>query len=157
MPTYWLWEVAPPDLLRQNHGGECPELTVIIIEREVFPPPAPGESAHPGIEPLLRHLGVEAEVLAAEFLRHPRYVVRSRTSERYVPFGDDESGSWLGFQLWRPDFDTILLTRAKAAGASVIQPAKAAGLVFCRRDRISAFRQSYHVRRRNCWRGWREM
>ncbi|MBI3863212.1 MAG: tryptophan 7-halogenase [Planctomycetia bacterium] len=105
-------------------------LTAIIIEREEFPRPAPGESVHPGIQPLLRQLGVETEVLDAGFLRHPGYLVRAAASEQYVPFGEDADGPWLGFQLWRPDFDAILLVRARAVGVSVMQPVTATGLIF---------------------------
>jgi len=98
-------------------------LSVVVVERAAFPRPAPGESAHPGIQPLLRQLGVETEVLAADFIRYPGHAVRYPDGrEEFFPFGSDESGPWLGFQLWRPDFDALLLARAVATGAVVLQP-----------------------------------
>lgn len=101
-------------------------LNVLVVERSAFPRSAPGESAHPGIQPLLHQLGVEAETLAAHFLRFPGHAVRNLDGrEEFFPFGHDESGPWLGFQLWRPEFDAILLRRAIAAGAVVLQPRSA--------------------------------
>ena len=39
-----------------------------------------------------------------------------------MPFGRDEQGAWKGFQLWRPDFDAILLNGANRAGAMIVRP-----------------------------------
>lgn len=100
-------------------------LSVVIIEREAFPRSAPGESVHPGIQPLLKQLGVEDAVLKADFLRYPGHVVRSKGVETYTAFGADDSGEWLGFQLWRPQFDSILLERASSLGVKVLQPCRA--------------------------------
>jgi flavin-dependent dehydrogenase len=98
-------------------------LSVAVVERAAFPRPAPGESAHPGIQVLLRQLGVETETLAADFIRFPGHAVRYLDGrEEFFPFGSDESGPWLGFQLWRPEFDAVLLARAVSAGAVVLQP-----------------------------------
>src|SRR5262249_43132228 len=41
---------------------------------------------------------------------------------RFVPFGKDDDGPWLGIQAWRPTFDAILLERARQLGVSVEQP-----------------------------------
>lgn len=102
------------------------------MERERFPRDLPGETLHPGVEPLLRQLGVLEPVLAARFLRHEGHWVlwdRDRGAPlRWVPFGKDgEAGPpWRGFQAWRADFDSLLLRRARALGATVYQPCKAA-------------------------------
>src|SRR3954469_25746264 len=104
-------------------------LRVVVVERERFPRPAPGESLHPGVQPLLRQLGVEEAVLAQRFLRHPGHVVRWGGPERFEPFGADASGAWQGFQAWRPTFDQILLDRARELGAAVLQPCQVRGPV----------------------------
>lgn len=104
-------------------------LRVIVIEREAFPRAAPGESLHPGVQPLLRQLGVEADVLAQRFPRHPGHLLRWGGPERFEPFGADADGPWLGFQAWRPTFDQILLDRARALGATVWQPCHVRGPV----------------------------
>ena len=80
-------------------------LRVTLIEREEFPRSVPGESVHPGIQPLLKQLGVETSVLKADFLRFPGHIVRRNGIEQFIPFGEDEQGQWLGFQLWRATFD----------------------------------------------------
>lgn len=97
-------------------------LSVALIERVRFPRPAPGESLHPGVQPLLRQLGVEQEVLGAGFIRYPGHVLRWGGEERMQPFGADAEGPWLGFQAWRPTFDAILLDRARRLGVVILQP-----------------------------------
>lgn len=97
---------------------------VVIVERESFPRYHPGETLHPGIEPLLLQLGVAEEVLAAGFLRHEGNWVKWEGEGQFVPFGADEKGNWQGFQAWRADFDAILLQRAIALGVEVRQPCR---------------------------------
>jgi len=111
----------------RSHG-----LRVAILEREPFPRLAPGESVHPGIQPLLRTLGVESDVLAHGFPRYLGHRVRWGGRDEFATFGQDESGPWLGFQLWRPTFDQILLDRARMLGVEVLQPWQARGMA---RDR----------------------
>ncbi|MCC5670484.1 tryptophan 7-halogenase [Nostoc sp. CHAB 5784] len=104
-------------------------LKVILIESKPFPRTHPGETLHPGVEPLLKQLGVLESVLAAGFLRHQGNWVQWSAESEFVPFGEDDSGAWLGFQAWRADFDAILLNRVKAIGVKVIQPCRASRLV----------------------------
>ncbi len=105
-------------------------LRVALIERAAFPRQAVGETLHPGIFPLLTELGVESAVLAAGFLRHAGFHIQWNEPERYAAFGEDATGSWLGLQAWRPDFDAILLDRARALGARVYQPEQVLRAVF---------------------------
>jgi flavin-dependent dehydrogenase len=98
-------------------------LRVLLIERRRFPRIVPGETLHPGVLPILRQLGVEATVSAAGFLRHAGHFVRwGDDTERFVPFGRDADGPWLGLQAWRADFDALLMARARQLGARVLQP-----------------------------------
>jgi len=97
--------------------------SVRLFEAAEFPRHRPGESLHPGIEPLLEKLGVAEAVNAAGFLRFPGIrVAWDDQTERFDAFGEDERGTWRGYQAWRPTFDSILLDEAKACGVSVIQP-----------------------------------
>ena len=102
---------------------------VIVLERDAFRRPAPGETLHPGVQPLLQQLGVEEHVLGAGFLRHPGHVIRWGGPEFFQPFGNDAAGPWLGFQAWRPTFDTILLDRARKLGTTVVQPCQLRGVI----------------------------
>lgn len=100
-------------------------LDVVVVEALAFPRDRPGESLHPGIEPLFDQLGVGDAVRAAGFLRYPRHRVEWGGAARFESFGEDARGPWLGFQAWRADLDAILLRRAVAAGARVLQPCRA--------------------------------
>lgn len=98
-------------------------LSVALFERNASPALRPGEAAHPGIEPLLKRLGVTDAVQKAGFLRFDgHWVSWGGEPLRFMPFGRDEQGVWKGFQLWRPDFDAILLEGATRAGATIVRP-----------------------------------
>jgi flavin-dependent dehydrogenase len=100
-------------------------LRVAIIEREAFPRHRPGETLHPGIEPLLQKLGVLEEVLAAGFIRHSGHWIEWGATRKFEAFGSDENGEWLGFQAYRAVFDTILLEHARKLGVTIFQPCQA--------------------------------
>ncbi len=98
---------------------------VILIESLAFPREHPGETLHPGIEPLLKQLGVFEQVENAGFLRHEGNWIEWDSDLHFEPFGADEQGSWRGYQAWRADFDTLLLNRARELGVEVMQPCRA--------------------------------
>lgn len=100
-------------------------LSVALLERTRFPRHRPGETLHPGIEPLLEQLGLAGAVLSAGFPRHAGTWVQWDGARRFEPFGADEQGPWLGFQAWRADFDAIMLERAQAVGVRIHQPCRA--------------------------------
>lgn len=100
-------------------------LRAIAIEAEQFPRDRPGETLHPGIEPLLKQLGVGDRVLSAGFLRHTGNWVQWEGDRRFDAFGADEWGAWRGFQAWRADFDTLLRDRALELGVEIRQPCRA--------------------------------
>jgi flavin-dependent dehydrogenase len=100
-------------------------LTAIILERAAFPRDCPGESLHPGVEPLFTQLGVAEAVQAARFVRYSGIWVEWEGPRQFAPFGQDASGSWLGFQAWRAELDALLLERARTLGVEVLQPCRA--------------------------------
>jgi flavin-dependent dehydrogenase len=100
-------------------------LTVALLEQACFPRDRPGETLHPGVEPILQKLGVWDAVQAAGFSRHAGHYVEWFAERRFEAFGSDESGEWLGFQAWRADLDAILLNQARLAGVRVLQPCRA--------------------------------
>ena len=100
-------------------------LRVTLLTGEVGEYERPGETLHPGIEPLLTQLGVGEAFLSAGFLRHPGIRVSWNAPERYQPYGADTAGPWLGFQAWRADLDALLLRHARSCGACVLLPAQA--------------------------------
>jgi flavin-dependent dehydrogenase len=100
-------------------------LSVLLIERSSFPRDCPGESLHPGVEPLFAQLGVSEAVQAARFVRYPGFWVEWDGPVQFVPFGEDANGPWRGFQAWRAELDALLLERARALGVEVLQPRRA--------------------------------
>ncbi|MCG8365920.1 MAG: tryptophan 7-halogenase [Pseudanabaenales cyanobacterium] len=100
-------------------------LQVSMVEQAAFPRHRPGETLHPGIEPLLDQLGVAQPVLSAGFLRHRGHWVQWSGDRRFVPFGEDATGPWMGFQAWRSEFDQRLLQQARVLGVKVWQPCRA--------------------------------
>jgi len=100
-------------------------LSAVLLERTAFPRDCPGESLHPGVEPLLEQLGVNEAVQAARFVRYPGIWVEWEGARHFAPFGQDASGPWLGFQAWRAELDALLLERVRALGVEVLQPCRA--------------------------------
>jgi len=94
-------------------------IDVTLVERLAFPRYRPGETLHPGIEPLLGRLGVLPELLDAGLLRHNGHWLEWCAPPRFVPFGCDAGGPWQGFQAPRGELDRQLLAAAVAKGARV--------------------------------------
>lgn len=104
------------------------QIPVIIVERERFPRYRPGETLHPGVEPLLKKLGVAPAIDAAGYLRHSGIWSAWGGPLHYVPYGADATGPWFGLQAIRSDFDQRLLASACERGAHLIA-GKAAGVL----------------------------
>lgn len=104
-------------------------LKVTLLERQEFPRHRPGETLHPGIEPLLDQLGVGEQIRAANFLRHEGNWVSWGEEQGFVPFGSDERSTWRGFQAPRADFDAILLRRVQELGVEIKQPCRALSIL----------------------------
>ena len=92
-------------------------LRVALLEKSLFPRHRPGETLHPGVEPLLRQLGVDIQHQAC--LRHSGHWVHWEGPPRFHSFGGN---AWSGFQIPRELLDQQLLERAHTAGVQVLQP-----------------------------------
>jgi flavin-dependent dehydrogenase len=94
--------------------------SVVVVERDRFPRPHIGESVSPGVWPLLEMLGARTAVEAAGF---PRAI------EAHVRWGTPETRRLTtaepSISVDRGVFDQLLLSRAEAAGAMILQPARA--------------------------------
>ncbi|UOQ71629.1 NAD(P)/FAD-dependent oxidoreductase [Hymenobacter cellulosilyticus] len=103
---------------------------VVLLEHRAFPRARPGETLHPGVEPILHQLGVAAAVNAAGFLRHSGYWVRwGDSAPRFEQYGHDAHGPWLGYQAERATLDAVLLREAVRLGVQVRQPCQALDLL----------------------------
>ncbi|ROR94946.1 flavin-dependent dehydrogenase [Sinobacterium caligoides] len=92
---------------------------VSIIDKSSFPRPAPGETLHPGVEPLLQQLGVLGKLKQYDFLRMDGVLSRRGDGEIFMPYHDNEQ--WQGYQFIREDFDMALLAHAQSLGAEFYQ------------------------------------
>lgn len=104
----------------RRHG-----LRTLVLEASTNPGEQPGETLHPGVEPLFCSLGVDVRVNKARFLRHPGYMVRSGNKSTFVAYGSDHRGQWLGYQADRSILHGILLEHASAKGAVVVRGERA--------------------------------
>ncbi len=100
-------------------------LRVRLLERDSFPADRPGETLHPGVETVLAQLGVADRLAAVVGSRHAGIRIRWNDASRFEPYGQDAAGPWHGCQVWRADFDALLLGRARELGARVFQPCAA--------------------------------
>lgn len=94
-------------------------LPVVLLEKEKQLTPRPGEILHPGIEILLTQLDVYDDFSAANFSRHEGNYIKWNDTKRFELFGKSDYENWKGFQVQRPDFDNILLNKAKKLGTQV--------------------------------------
>ncbi len=100
-------------------------LRVALVERHTFPRFRPGESLHPGVEPLLQQLGIAGQLCLQDALRFDGHWVQWSEPLRFHAFGGDDSGPWRGFQIARASLDATLLQRTVALGVTVHQPCRA--------------------------------
>ncbi|MDA1129311.1 MAG: FAD-dependent oxidoreductase [Chloroflexi bacterium] len=105
---------------------------VTVLEREQFPRDHVGESLLPASIPILEELGALPAVESAGFL--PKY------GATMVWGSGDKPWSWYfketshryphSYQVWRPQFDQILLDNAKAQGVTVLERHQATKVIF---------------------------
>ena len=91
-------------------------LRAVLIEARAEARSGPGETLHPGIEPILKKLGVWDEVAAAGFHRHRGLWREANGARIFEPYGSDSDGEWLGFQADRRTLQEILQRAARKAG-----------------------------------------
>lgn len=105
-------------------------LRTLILEPRTDAGDIPGETLHPGMEPLFRALGVDRQITAAGFHRHRGYIVRSNGSTSTKYYGSDSRGAWHGYQADRSRLHRILLGQAKACGAVILHGERALHPIF---------------------------
>jgi flavin-dependent dehydrogenase len=96
-------------------------LRVYVLDRSTFPRSCVGETAHPGVEPLFERLGIAEDVTKAQFVRHTGIWMRHGLETEFVRFGGTTRRPWRGFQLYRPEFDQILMNRARKLGVRFVE------------------------------------
>lgn len=110
-------------------------LRVTLFERDRFATDRPGETLHPGIEPLLSQLGVAERLREFDGPRHRGIWIEWGGPRRFERFGHDHRGPWCGFQIRRNVFDALLVARAGEIGVEVRQP-EAVADVLCEEGEV---------------------
>ena len=96
-------------------------LDVVLLERECFPRAHVGESLLPGSIPILESLGVMDEVRDAGFTVKPGATMIWGTEREPWSwyFSETHASNPHSYQVWRPEFDSILLNNARRSGVDV--------------------------------------
>ena len=105
---------------------------VIVMERERFPRDHVGESLLPASIPVLEELGALPAVESAGFL--PKYgatMVWGSSGEPWSWYFKETSQQYPhSYQVWRPQFDQILLDNARAQGVTVLEGHQVTEVIF---------------------------
>src|SRR5687768_6056772 len=122
---------------------------VLLIARATDRSRSLAESVPPSARKLLAAVGVLDAVEAAGFTQNRGNTVYWGSPDgRMEGFGDANANA--GFQVFRPDFDELLLSRAAAAGAEICRDAKASLVAFPDAD-LAAVEYSSIVGRRRAY------
>lgn len=105
---------------------------VIVLEREQFPREHVGESLLPASIPILEELGALSAVESAGFLpKHGATMVWGTGSNPWSWYFKETSQQYPhSYQVWRPQFDQILLDNARAAGVTVLERHQVTSVIF---------------------------
>jgi len=96
-------------------------MNVVLLEARTAVRPTPGETLHPGLEPIFKRLGVWESILNHRFHRHRGIWREGEDGIRvFDVYGSDQHGPWLGFQVNRADLAKILQTRVADLGGNII-------------------------------------
>lgn len=98
----------------------APNASVTLLHRPRSRP-RPGETHPPGIEPILRQLGVWPHALECCSARQRGHWVLEPRFSRLVPYGEDPDGPWLNLQIEGADLDSVLRRRAVELGARLLE------------------------------------
>ena len=105
---------------------------VTLLERERFPRDHVGESLLPASIPILADLGVLERVQQAGFvLKRGATMIWGVDREPWSwYFSETNASNSHSYQVWRPEFDAILLENARQAGVEVREGCAATAVVF---------------------------
>jgi len=91
----------------------------VVLEREGQIPKRPGETFHPGIEPIFKKLGIARRIPEMAAARPMGIAVRADGAVTKVPYGGPPEAPWRGFQIRRDVLCEMLKARAEALGAMI--------------------------------------
>lgn len=104
-------------------------LTVLVIEASERSHPTPGETLHPGVEPIFERLAVREAIIRENFHRHRGVWVEWDMARRFEAYGEDEQGPWRGFQADRQRLNEVLRGAAVDLGVVLKKSIRPEGLI----------------------------
>ena len=106
--------------------------SVVLLERERFPRAHVGESLLPASIPILRDLGALDAVNRAGFtVKAGATMIWGVDRQPWSwHFSETNASNPTSYQVWRPEFDAILLNNARRLGVDVREGWQATGVVF---------------------------
>ena len=139
MPSHFMSIDRPIIVIGGGPAGACASallarmgLDVVLLERECFPRAHVGESLLPGSIPILESLGVMDEVREAGFTVKPGATMIWGTEREPWSWYFRETHATYphSYQVWRPEFDAILLNNARRSGVDVREGWQVTRVVF---------------------------
>lgn len=100
-------------------------LETVVLQPSTKPRDAFHVVLHPGIEALLKTLGVAQEAACLASSRPDGYWRYSAEGRDFVLYGQDAEGPWLGYLVSLRELETLLRARAQFLGAIFLRPADA--------------------------------
>ena len=95
-------------------------IATVLVDRRRTIGDRPGESLHPGAEPILRQLGVLESIEEQGVLRFPGIEVVRNGVSRFEKFGSDGGQDWLGYHVPRSLLDRLLLDETRRRGVQIL-------------------------------------
>ena len=117
---------------------------VVLLEKRRFPRHQIGESLTPRILPIFDFLGIRSTVKEAGFLPIAGHTVCWGSPQPRTAYYSPDRRRY-GFQVWRADFDTLLLSHARDSGVQVFEGQAVEGVGFQDRDSVSVRTSSQHT------------
>ena len=123
-------------------------IRVALVESSRFPRNQPGETLHPGVEPLFASLGVLERILDAVFIVIAESGWNGTGRELSSLTAKTRGGPWLGFQADRANATHSCWT-LREAGVEIFQPCRADGLIYDEAGMSPAVRRAMTERSAN--------
>lgn len=95
-------------------------LRVVVLERDTGLSSGPGETLHPGIEPLLSQFGIREEAERAATGRHGGIIFDDGQTIHAQSYGGPARTPWRGYHIPRQRLHELLLQRSCELGATVL-------------------------------------
>lgn len=117
---------------------------VILLEKHRFPRHQIGESLTPRILTIFDFLGLRSDIESAGFLPLVGHTVCWGSAQPRTAYYSPDRQRY-GFQVWRADFDTLLLSHARESGVQVFEDQAVKGVSFRDSESVRVHTSAQHT------------